>query len=458
VAVRLSHVLRGPALWHDEAALVLNALYLDLGECFGKLLHHEAAPPLFLVLERLTLLTLGDSEFALRLPVLVIGCLSLVLFSDLARRVLPAWSAVLAVGLFAFSDRLVWHAQEAKPYAVDVAVATLVAWGYLRTCDWPLLAQCLLWVAILPVVQWLSFPACFVAGGLLLALLPVALRARWSDRLAYAALGLAVVGSFVALALGPAKAQQDGAMTGCWVNQFADWTRPAHVPIWAAASTAEVLRYALMPLGQSLLPVAIVGSVRIGRRDGRLLTLLLAPLALSFIAALMAKYPYGGARVSAFAAPALILLVAEGTPACWDWLRRQWRFAPAILVLALAPPFAQTLYRAAVPWPRIDFRPAVAFADGQLGDGDLIASDHWEVLYYMRHRPDRVCDPGEIADRQPTRVWVITGTDPGVGEARLNRVPTNWQRTDERHFPGTIAVLFEHRPPAASTSAGSPIP
>src|SRR5438045_3062622 len=81
VLVRLSHVLRDPPLWHDEAALVLNAVYLDLSECFGKLLYHEASPPLFLVLERLTLRTLGDSELALRLPVLLIGCASLLLFA-----------------------------------------------------------------------------------------------------------------------------------------------------------------------------------------------------------------------------------------------------------------------------------------------------------------------------------------------------------------------------------------
>src|SRR5437763_3861200 len=62
ILIRLVHVLRDPPLWHDEAALVLNAVHLDLSECFGKLLHHEAAPPLFLVLERLTVESFGDSE------------------------------------------------------------------------------------------------------------------------------------------------------------------------------------------------------------------------------------------------------------------------------------------------------------------------------------------------------------------------------------------------------------
>jgi hypothetical protein len=459
IVIRLVHVLRDPPLWHDEAALVLNSVYLDLSECFGKLLHHEAAPPLFLAMERLTLLASGDSERALRAPVLVIGCLSLVVFALLARRVLPAWPAALAVVLFAGSDRLIWHATEAKPYAVDVLVAALFAWGYVRMRDWPLRSQCLVWLVVLPVAEWLSFPACFVAGGLLLALLPMAIRATWWDRLAFGSLGIAVVGSFVALALGPAKAQQDGAMTGSWVGHFADWSHPVGVPVWAAVSTMEVLRYALMPLGQVLVPVAIIGVVRIARRDPALLTVLLAPLGLALLAALLGKYPYGGARVCVFAAPALLLLVAEGTPACWGWLRRWSWVATVPLVVALALPVAHSAYRVVVPWPRADFREAVDYVESQFRGGDLIASDHWEVLYYTRGREERVCQPNEIGERRPARVWVLTGTDPGVGEVRFRQVPPDWQRMGERRFHGTVAVLYEYRPiPAASTSAGGAVP
>lgn len=456
VLVRLSHVLRDPALWHDEAALVLNVVYLDLSDCFGKLLHHEAAPPLFLVLERLTLLAFGDAEQTLRLPVFLIGCGSLVLFAVLARQLLPPWPAALAAALFAASDRLIWHSAEAKPYAVDVFVAVLVAWGFVRTRNLPLRIQCALWLAVLPLAEWLTFPGCFIAGGLLLALLPAVIRADWPDRTAYALLGLAVASSFVALAVGPAKAQQDGAMTGCWVNHFADWSRPTGVPVWASVSTFEVLRYAVMPAGQVLFPVVIVGAVRISRRDAGLLTVLLFPLALALLAALMGKYPYGGSRVCVFAAPALILLATEGVPSCWDWLRRRSRLAPTLLAVALAVPFVQSAYRAVTPWPRADFRSTVEFVEARLSDGDVIASDHWEVLYYLRGREDCVCHPADIAGRMPTRIWVLTGTDPGVGELRLNQVPPDWQPVAEARFRGTRAVLFEHG--GASTSAGPPVP
>lgn len=459
VAIRLVHVLRDPPLWHDEAALVLNAVYLDLPECFGKLLYHEAAPPLFLALERGTRLTVGDLELALRAPVLLVGCVSLVVFAAFVQRILAPWPAALATALFAVSDRLIWHATEAKPYAVDVFIAALVGWVFVRTRDWPLWKPAGLWLAVLPVAEWLSFPACFLAGGLLLVLLPAAIRGPGRDRIAFGVFGLAAIGSFAALALGPARAQQDGAMTGCWVGHFANWAHPAGVPLWAAASTTEVLRYVLMPFGQVLVPVAVAGAVRLGRRDGGLLTLLLAPLGLALVAALIGKYPYGGARVCAFAAPALILLVAEGAPVCWRWLGRRCRVAPTLLVIALATPVAQTAYRVAVPWPRADFREAVGWVETRFRDGDLIASDHWEVLYYTRGREARVCRPDEIADRRPSRVWVLTGTDPGVGEIRFRQVPPDWRRVRERWFRGTIAVLYEYHPaPAGSTSADGPVP
>ena len=456
ILIRLTHLLRDPAIWHDEAALVLNVVYLDLAGCFGKLLHHEAAPPLFLVLERLAAMVLDDSELALRAPVFLVGCGSIVLFASLTKRVLCPWSAVLATALFAVSDRLIWHATEAKPYAVDAFIAILIAWGFVSTRDWPLRFQCALWLAILPVVEWLTFPGCFISGGLLLSLLPTARRAGGRDRVMFWLLGLAVVASFVVLALGPARAQQDGAMTGCWVNHFADWSRPGIVPLWAFLSTLEVLRYALMPLGQVLAAVVVVGAIRLGRRDWQLLTLFLTPLGLALVAALAGKYPYGGSRVCVFAAPALLLLVGEGVSPCWKWLVSRSRLAPLILIGALSLPFVQTVYRSAVPWPRADFREAVDFVESRMGTGDLIASDHWEVLYYMRGREVLLCDPAEVGNRRPSRVWIVTGTDPGVGEQRFEQLPSDWQQVDEVRFRGTRAVQFERRP--VSTSAARAVP
>ena len=68
VALRGFHYFRDRAVWHDEAAVVVNVLSLGPGELLGPLRFHEAAPPLFLWLLKAVALTLGDSSLALRLP------------------------------------------------------------------------------------------------------------------------------------------------------------------------------------------------------------------------------------------------------------------------------------------------------------------------------------------------------------------------------------------------------
>ena len=98
-----------------------------------------------------------------------------------------------------------------------------------------------------------------MAGGLLLGLLPDVARGGWGGRLAYAGAGVVTAGAFAALALGPAHAQRDAALSDYWVAQLADWHHPLRVPVWAVAATLEVDRYALLPLGQLLLPLALVG-------------------------------------------------------------------------------------------------------------------------------------------------------------------------------------------------------
>lgn len=449
VVIRLIHWLRDPVIWGDETALVLNVLDLDFRGFFGPLEHFVPAPPLFLVLERLGMLALGDSTLALRVPTLLAGCASLVLFALAVRRVLPDWPAVLAVGLFSVSDRMIWHATEAKPYAVDVFVSCLVLWGYIRTRDLPLTWQCGLWALVLPVAEWLSYPSCFVAGGLMLALLPAAWRGGWAGRLAYVGLGLAVVGSFVALALGPVAAQQHAEINNCWVNDLPDWSRPARLPKWAAGGTLEIVEYALVPLGHLLLPVALVGAVRLRRTDVRLLTLLVAPVGLTLVAALLGRYPYGGGRVGSFLVPAVILLIAAGVPATWAWLRARSRFAPLALAGLLAVPFAYAPYRIAVPIPRADFKSAVEYVESARRPDDLVVNEYWEALYYTRRWPDqkdRVCRINELADRPANRLWVLTAVNRGAANGVQDLIPAGWRLVEVRTFPRTAVILYERVP------------
>ena len=52
LALRGYHYFREPSMWHDEAAVAVNVLNRGYADLLGPLTFHEAAPPLFLWLEK----------------------------------------------------------------------------------------------------------------------------------------------------------------------------------------------------------------------------------------------------------------------------------------------------------------------------------------------------------------------------------------------------------------------
>jgi hypothetical protein len=440
LALRSYHFARGPVVWHDEAALMLNVLGLSFSEMFGPLLHAEATPPMFLVAERVVVSGLGDGIFALRLLPFLASCAALIVFALLARRLLGPLSAALAVGMFAVSDRLLWHSCEAKPYSVDVLLAVTAAWWFARTESWPLWQRCVPAALLAPLAVWVSFPACFILGGLIVGLLPAAANAAWGGRIAFVAFVTSVGAAFLALALGPAADQRCDALDNCWTSEFPNWSRPVMLPWWVLVQTLEQARYCLLPLGQVLVGFAAIGGVVMWRMSaGRdLLAVMLVPLGLAFIASCLHKYPYGGGRVAVFAAPALCLLVAAGARHALSNVARKSRLRAAVWSLTLLPPFALTAYRVVEPWPRAATNDAIAFAIAHRQVGDPIFGNCWEHEYYLRHEPTSrswqgTFEPREIAANQ---AWVIHAANRAVREYPFS-LPPGWKVVERTAFERT---------------------
>src|ERR1700716_2440300 len=74
VSLRIVLSLRAPSVWHDEAALLVNVIDKTFAQLFGPLEFAEAAPPLFMWMERAVAVSIGSGTFAVRLPVLLAGC------------------------------------------------------------------------------------------------------------------------------------------------------------------------------------------------------------------------------------------------------------------------------------------------------------------------------------------------------------------------------------------------
>jgi hypothetical protein len=385
LGLRIYHYLLCPSVWHDEAALIVNALHKGFREQLGPLQYAEAAPPLFLWVERALSLLVNDSVWALRAVPLLASCAALVLLARVARRALSPQSAPWAVLLLGVSNHVLWHSCEAKPYALDILAAILLIDLVHRPAAWTLTSRVLLLAALAPAIIWLSFPGCFLYGGVLIVLLPPVWRQRrltlW---LAYGLLTLAVFVAF-ALLLGPIRAQRHATMDGCWVAQFPNWSRPWTVPVWAVCSTVDLVRYCFEPTGHGLALAALAGGIALWRGGQRELVLLvLLPLDLAFGASLVHAYPYGGARVEVFAAPGLALLIAAGIPPIWTWLRTRQRLAPLVLTAMLLWPAGLADYRVVRPWARPDSAGAASFVLAQRRPDEPVFGNSWQDSYYFR--------------------------------------------------------------------------
>jgi hypothetical protein len=450
LALRAYHYLRDRAVWQDEAGLLLTAASRDYQDLFrGRLDYHQAAPPLYLCLLKTVGLLFGDSSRALRLPAFLASCAALLLFLAVTRRMLNPQARPWAVLLFAVSEQLLWHASEAKAYSVDVLAAVLVlsvpCWGRLGSLRRQLLAYTLL----TPLLLLFSYPACFLFAGLLLAYLPaVWSRKQGTTWLTYGALAAATATTLVWLVLGPARCQHDAAIHSCWVAHMPNWERPWTVPGWLLRSPLEVCRYCCKPLGQILAGFAVPGTLLLWRAGARtMVRLMLAPIVLALGAACLHVYPFGGARVMAYAAPAILLLAAAGVPTVLAWLRARSRFACAGLMALLLVPAASSLAQVLRPWSEADIPSAAAYVQSQRREEDLIIGNDVAQRYYFRHLGSAFHLLDESPFPAPTgdRLWVVmTAALPRPERERLasHFVPPGWRPRQHHEFAFTTVLLF----------------
>jgi hypothetical protein len=462
LALRLYHYLRNPSMWHDEAALVLNVLRKSFGDLLGPLFFSEASPPLFLWLEKAVVELLGDSTYALRLVPFLAGCISLVGMSVVARRLLCPAAGVWVTLLFACSDRLLWHGCEAKPYAVDVLVATGLLYALARTRSWSLNRRLLLFAAVSPFAIFLSYPGCFLLGGLALSLVPALIRcgraATWA---LFGVFALSVGASFLFLVLGPVHAQRDPTILRCWHDMFPSWDEPWTAPCWLALRLPEILRYAYEPMGNLLTIVAVTGAFALWRRGQRqLVAFLVFPVMLTCVAALLKQYPIGATRVMVFAAPAVLFLIGAGLPVAFENVRRLGSVPVLVLAILVLFPVGQSVYRIVWPWERVSSSAAAAFVKARRSPHEMVVGTLWEHDYYFRELESEYCfldantHPwmGHGTAKKPVlprRLWLLAAgktRDERLGFLAELQASGAWQVRSETAFAATTVYYLEQAP------------
>lgn len=454
ILLRLYHYARNPSMWHDEAATVMNVLTKSFTGLLGALDVSATGPPLFLWVQKAVTLMLGDSTYALRLVSLLASCAGLIVFARFVQRQLTLIPAVCVTVLVACSDRLLWHAAEARHYSSDFLFAAALLTLLAATREWSVDRRAMLFTLLTPIVIFGSYPGVFLCGGVFIALLPGLQRdSRPRAWLVTGIFGFTIFAAFAVFYFYIIRAQRSAAMDAAWVHTFPDWNAPSTVPLWAVTSTVTVVDYLCRPIGGILVVPLLLGAVQLWRGGRREYVLFAAvPMLLAMLAALPKCYPYTGARTMVFAMPGLVLLIGAGFARLLELAHRS-RLTPRLALALFAIPLAATLgfsiYRVIAPWPRADTAGASAYVLAKRKADEPVTANHWEYNYYFRglngsfHSDLHLLDQAE----PPSRFWlVLTSGDLRDRQAIADSMD-DWQVLDRHEFENSTVFLLSRKAP-----------
>lgn len=163
IAYRILFYSYGRPFWNDECVLAFNIMPFNIINCFKPLLFSQAAPPVFMVIAGLFSKIIPSIEHALRFFPLVSSILSIGAFYYLSKNTLNKKSTVLlAMILFCFNYRLIYYAQEFKPYSSDTLVFLSILASYFYLDIEKLNIKRLILIGfIYAALIWLSFTGLF---------------------------------------------------------------------------------------------------------------------------------------------------------------------------------------------------------------------------------------------------------------------------------------------------------
>ncbi len=192
--VRVAVYVQNRSFFLDEANLARNIAERSLGELVQPLHYEQFAPLVFLWISKINALLLGNTEHALRLLPLLAGMAAILLFYQIAARLIPSLPARwLALWVFSFHTGLLRYATECKQYGTDVFAAVLAIWLALGQGQRPFgLKQAAGWTFLGLALIWFSMPVVFILSGVGLYWLFIFWRKKDRKSLALVAASIAL--------------------------------------------------------------------------------------------------------------------------------------------------------------------------------------------------------------------------------------------------------------------------
>jgi len=383
--LRLSH-LGAKSLWLDEGATV--ALARTSWTHFAWVWWHgEASLQTIYFLLMRGWVHAGLGEAWLRLPSALFGITSIPLLYIVARKLIPAASALAATALLAFSPAAVYYSQEARSYAFAILLILLSTYFFVlavqadRRRDWALWT--LFGIASFYTHDFAALVLVAQTASLFFKRPPVPWRRAF------------VYGSLILLAAVPGltyvvRASPEN-LHFVWMpraNPKEIW----HLAKFFGGSGVKVaVSLALWIAGV----VTIFRHRRVAENDSfwsGVLILLWATLPAIVLGLISIREPLFLQRYMVFSLPATVLLAALGMEAL-----RKWRIG-LVLVIALCAMSLPTIVRQ-YHKPREDWRAAsdIVLASATQGDAVVFFPFYTRIVFdYYRDRFDVVAPPLQV--------------------------------------------------------------
>lgn len=208
--------------------------------------------------------TVGLSEVLMRWPMLLAGCLTLVLIPHMLRHWMNRPERLLLAALLAISPLLIYYSRFARPYSLLVLLesgALVMAWHWWQSRQ---TKYAIAWVLLASLSAWLNLPAIIIVTSPFLyfgisALRRIAMDGQWNDFLRLITVG-AVMLVLMAILLGPPLITQPGALMAKAGQHYINWsTLPWAVSL--ASGSGKVMMFVALML------ISMVGFVRLWLRD-----------------------------------------------------------------------------------------------------------------------------------------------------------------------------------------------
>ena len=371
------------SLWLDEIALAKGIIETDLWSLLSSPLpYNQVSPKGFVLVEKLTVMLIGKSDFSLRLFPFICSLISLAVFGVLSVRLLEPAGAIGATLLFATAAPLVAFGAIVKQYSTDVCIAVLLWWiAFEATSRAMTASRAVLTGTAGFLLVWFSQPAVLMIAGLGISVVLVNqwVGTRWKYVIlvglcwgagAMAATALAIV----SMSDATREYVQAFWFQGFPPDSFAAQLRigwPLNRVYYLFASGSGLQAAMNYPLPALYAFLSIAGFAVALLRNWKSGLLLSAPVIVTIGAAVARLYPFTD-RLIVFLLPAFLLALGVTIEWLYRTASRMSTLLASVIVVLMLIPGIYPIVDEPPPYRLEDIKPALRHIRSRWQSGDSL--------------------------------------------------------------------------------------